>query len=103
MTTQCPTTPHQYEDMCNVLYCKAIGLLMYAALGICPDIAFAVMFLSQFMQNPARMHWDAVKRVFRYLNGMWEHVLTISDHGNNQNSLRSFCDAKWASQEHRHS
>jgi len=89
--------------MHNVPYHKAISLLMYAALGTCPGIAFAVTFLSQFMQNPARTHWDAIKRVFRYINGIQEHILTISDHRNNQNGLHSFCDTNWASQEHWHS
>ena len=33
MLAQCPDTPHQYESMKNVPYCKAIRSLMYAALG----------------------------------------------------------------------
>jgi len=100
MSAQCPSTPHQYEDMHNTPYCEAIGSPMYAVLSTCLDIAFAVTYLSQFMQKPTRTHWDAVKRVFRYLNGTQEHVLTISDHRNNQNGLRSFCNADWASQAH---
>jgi len=52
---------HQYDNMHVVPYHKAIGSLMYVALGMCPNIAFLVSFLSQFMQNPGRPHWEAVK------------------------------------------
>lgn len=40
---------------------------MYASLGTHPDITYAVSILSCFLQNPGRMHWEVVKRVFRYL------------------------------------
>jgi len=100
MIAQCPSTPRQYEDMRNVPYHEAIGSLMYSALGMRPDITFTITFLSQFMQNPMRQHWDAVKRVFRYLKGTRGHVLTISSGSNNQNRLQGFCDANWASHEH---
>ena len=46
---QPPDTPHQYKDMKNIPYCKAIGSLMYVMLGTRLDIMFAVTFLSQFM------------------------------------------------------
>ena len=76
---------------------------------MCPNIAFAVSFLWQFMQNPRRLHLEAVKRVFRYLRGMRHHSLVISDGGNlkwtgnSQDGLQGFCDTDWASQEHCHS
>ena len=43
---QCPDTPRQYEDMKNIPYREAIGLLMYMVLGTRPDIMFAITFLS---------------------------------------------------------
>ena len=73
---------------------------MYAALGTWPDISFAVSLLSQFMQNPRRPHWEAVKRVFQYLKGTKNYCLTISA---TQKGLESFSDADWALQEHCHS
>ena len=59
--SQSPSTPRQFDNMCNVPYREAIGSLIYAALGTCPDISFTVLFLAQFMQNPGRLHWEAVK------------------------------------------
>jgi Reverse transcriptase (RNA-dependent DNA polymerase) len=66
---QSPSTSRHYEAMCGVPYREAIGSLMYVAQGTRPDISFMVSFLAQFMQNPGRPHWEAVKRVFRYLKG----------------------------------
>uniref|UniRef100_A0AAV1UBY5 Uncharacterized protein n=1 Tax=Peronospora matthiolae TaxID=2874970 RepID=A0AAV1UBY5_9STRA len=31
-----------------------------------PDIAYAVGYVSRFMENPQQEHWTAVKRIFRY-------------------------------------
>jgi hypothetical protein len=35
--------------------------------GTRPDLSVAVGKLSQFMQNPGQEHWNAVKKVLRYL------------------------------------
>ncbi|GBE90151.1 hypothetical protein SCP_1801750 [Sparassis crispa] len=97
---QCPSTPRQFEDMKNIPYREAIGSLMYAALGTRPDIAYAVTALSQFMKNPGRPHWEAAKRVFRYLAGTRERWLTF---GETTDGVEGFSDADWGSAEHRHS
>ena len=55
--------------MAKIPYREAIGSLMYAAIATRPDISFAVSTLSQFLENPGESHWEAVKRVFRYLAG----------------------------------
>jgi hypothetical protein len=62
-------TPAESADMANVPYCKAVGALMYAAVGTQLDIAFAVGILARFAKNPGCAHWEAVKCVFRYLKG----------------------------------
>ena len=65
----CPKTPNEVADMTDVPYREAIGSLMYASLGTRPDLAFAMCKLSKFSQNPGRVHWNAVKRLFKYLQG----------------------------------
>jgi len=75
------------------LYQQAIGSLMYAMLGTRPDTAFAVGALSRFNSNPGRLHWQAVKRVFRYLQGTKGHSLEYRANGK---PLVGFCDADWA-------
>ena len=62
--------------MSKVPYREAIGSLMYASVATCPDITFAVSTLSQFLDNPGDIHWEAVKRVFCYLSGMKSYQLT---------------------------
>ncbi|TFY52170.1 hypothetical protein EVJ58_g10162 [Rhodofomes roseus] len=66
---QSPQTTGEVAEMRNVPYREAVGLLMYASLGTRPDITYAVSVLARFSQNPGRAHWEAVKRVFRYLAG----------------------------------
>ena len=73
------STPRQFEDMRDVPYREAVGSLMYAAMGTRPDVTFAMTALSQFMQNPGRAHWDALKRVLRYLKGTRELWLVYGD------------------------
>ena len=94
----CPTTPDEVARMRRVPYCEAIGSLMYASVGTRPDISFAVSTLSQFLDNPGQAHWEAVKRVFRYLLGTKDWGLT---YGGGKEGLEGFTDADGASQEHR--
>ena len=66
---QSTSTPQQSDDMKKVPYCETIGSLMYAAIGTCPDIAYAVTALSQYLQNPGRPHWEQAKCTICYLKG----------------------------------
>ena len=40
---------------------------MYIMLKTCSDIIFAVSTVSQFAQNLNTLHYNAVKRIFKYL------------------------------------
>jgi Reverse transcriptase (RNA-dependent DNA polymerase) len=66
----CPTSDAEKEDMKNVPYRSAVGCLMYLMVATRPDIATAVGVASQFLENPGRQHWNAVKRIFHYLQGI---------------------------------
>ena len=72
---------------------------MYASIGTPPDISFAISTLSQFLDNPGHIHWEAVKHVFHYLLGMKDLQLTF---GQGKHGLEGYTDADSASQEHRH-
>ena len=50
-------------------YQQLIGTLLYAALGIRLDIAFAVTQLSRFNSDPTEEHLRYAKYVLRYLKG----------------------------------
>ncbi len=94
-----PADPTEAARMKKTPYCEAIGSLMYTAVATRPDISYAISTLSQFLENPGEAHWQAVKRVFRYLSGMKTHALT---YGIECHNLVGFTDADGASQEHRH-
>lgn len=49
------------------------------------------------MQIPSLTHWQAVKRILRYLNGSLEFGLSLQPAQHTSLSLEGFCDADWAS------
>ncbi|CAH9106796.1 unnamed protein product [Cuscuta europaea] len=57
-------------------YQQALGLLRYLAFTR-PDISFAVNKLSQYMQRPTQNHWQAVKRILRYLKSTLNFGLVL--------------------------
>lgn len=91
----CPVTLSEKEDMANVPYQEAIGGLLYLTQGTRPDIAYTVNMLSKFNHNPGRQHWEAVKRVMRYLKGTLHAKLKFSKDGDS--NIISYTDSDWAS------
>jgi hypothetical protein len=94
-----PSSPQEAARMEKAPYREAIGSLMYASIATRPDISFAVATLSQFLDNPGEIHWEAVKRIIRYLSGTRDFVLT---YGDERHDLLGYSDADGATQEHRH-
>ena len=68
--TQLIKSTHPVEDndpFYITQYQSLIGSLMYAMLGTCPDLSFAVTKLSQFRSNPTEYRYKAAKHILRYL------------------------------------
>ena len=76
---QSPATGAEYAAMQHIPYREAVGSLMYASLGTCPDISYAVTTVSRFSSNPGPAHWDAVRRIYRYLLGTTGLKLTYGE------------------------
>ena len=68
-SAQSPSTTKEFAVMRNVPYHEAIGSLMYTTLGTRPDICFAIQTVYRFNSKPGLPHWEAVKRIFKYLKG----------------------------------
>lgn len=89
----CPETEEDHEYMSRIPYSNAVGSLMYAMICTRPDIAHAVSVVSRYMANPGKGHWQAVKWIFRYLQGTTDLSLEF---GRNDDSLIGYVDADYA-------
>ncbi|XP_042035223.1 secreted RxLR effector protein 161-like [Salvia splendens] len=76
------------------LYSNAVGSLMYAMVCSRPDIAHAVSVVSRFMVQPGKEHWQAVKRIFRYLRGTYDVGLVYG--GDTHCSVTGYSDSDYA-------
>ena len=78
-------------------YRSIVGALQYLTFSR-PDIAYAVNTVCQFMTSPTDVHYAAVKRILRYLQGSLQKGLFFSSNGALPNSvyIKAFCDADWA-------
>lgn len=61
--------PDLLEGTQKELYQSTIGMLLYVMHGTRPDISYPVIKLRQYASEPRIIHWEAVKRVIRYLKG----------------------------------
>jgi len=68
-------------------YCSLIGSLRYLC-NSRPDLAYAVGYLSRFMEAPRQEHLVAVKRVLRYVVGMLHWGVHYHSGGKNRAALK---------------
>ena len=55
-----------------------IGTLLYLVTCTCPDLAFVILFLSQFSSCPLKCYYTAVKYVFHYISSTKSFTLKYS-------------------------
>uniref|UniRef100_A0A3Q7GI83 Reverse transcriptase Ty1/copia-type domain-containing protein n=1 Tax=Solanum lycopersicum TaxID=4081 RepID=A0A3Q7GI83_SOLLC len=89
-----PQSEEEKEYMSRVPYASAVGSLMYAMVCTRPDSAHAVSVVSRFMGQPGREHWQAVKRIFRYLRGTSDVGLIYG--GDTQCLVTGYSDSDYA-------
>ncbi|GKV19984.1 hypothetical protein SLEP1_g30170 [Rubroshorea leprosula] len=89
-----PLQLHQGNQLSDAQpYRQLVGSLQYLALTR-PDISFAVNKLSQFLHAPSDVHWQAAKRILRYLKGSLFHGLLLRQQP--ISPLHAFFDSDWA-------
>ena len=82
-------------DICEQKqYRSLVGNLMYLSVASCPDICFAVYNLAQFVSNPGKAHWCALKHLLRFLKGTESLSLVYNRSENFE--LFGFSDSDWA-------
>ncbi|KAL8128004.1 hypothetical protein AgCh_014797 [Apium graveolens] len=56
----------------SAMFRSLVGNLMYLT-STRPDIMYAVSLVSRFMQKPYSNHWEAAKRILRYVKGTLDY------------------------------
>eukprot|EP00253_Pinus_taeda_P004890 PITA_04890 len=74
-------------------YRSMIGSLLYLT-GTLPDIMHAVGIVGRFQANPKETHLQAVKRIFKYLQGTQNYGLWYSR--DTDLTLHAYTNADWA-------
>src|SRR5260370_19083646 len=80
-------------DSCD--YQSSIGNIMYTMLGMCPNIAYAVGALSQFLANLGRDHLTTINCLLQYLNSMKELKL-LYDGNSGEHDFVTYSDSDCA-------
>jgi hypothetical protein len=79
-------------------YQQLVRSLMYLMIGSCPDIAFAVTKMSQYMVRPSKEHYTVGMHLLRYLNGTKPMVLEFN--GDSNQAVVAYSDSDWACDPH---
>ena len=86
------------KEICSteiIPYREAVGSLLFAARVCRPDIEYAVNYASQFLNGFGQKHWQAVKRIFRYLIGTRDLGILFGNSGSSI-AVNGFTDADYA-------
>lgn len=89
-----PTLESLDDPPAEVPYREAVGSLIWLMICTRPDIGYAVGYLSQHCEKPLTSHWNAVKRVLRYVKGTRTAGLSFSS-GPSLHPV-GYCDSDWA-------
>eukprot|EP00253_Pinus_taeda_P004625 PITA_04625 len=81
------------KDFNPKLYKSIVGSLMYLT-ATRPDIMRAVSLISRFMERPKETHWQATKRILRYVNGTKGFGILYSS--SESFMLTGYMDSDWA-------
>eukprot|EP00253_Pinus_taeda_P031508 PITA_31508 len=81
------------KDFDPSLYKSIVGSFMYLT-ATRPDIMFAFSLISRFMERPKEAHWQASKRILRYVKGTKRFgiLYNVSEHSD----LAKYTDSDWA-------
>ena len=88
------------ENTLDIPYASLIGSINYCAISTCPDISYAINKCTQFTSNRNIIHWEAAKRIVRYLLHTHEYGITYTSHRNGiqgyAHNLAGYTDSDFA-------
>lgn len=90
------TRDEKGEAVNSTMFKSMIGGLRYLV-HTRPDIAYSVGIVSRHMERPTKLHFNAVKRILRYVKGTVHYGLVYSEDSRN-NVLTGFSDSDLAGQ-----
>ena len=95
-----PMTEEEQTTMAKIPYRAAVGCLNYLVQCGRADIAVAVSSVAAFCESPRWIHWQSVKRIFRYLKGTMDYGLVVGAVSQNEKvmTLSAFSDSSFAEQ-----
>lgn len=85
---------HEHKEMSSKPYRQVVGSISWIMLACRPDLAYVVNSLAKVQSNPGIVHYNAAKRVLRYLAGT--QTLGIVFHNRAGRTITAFADADWA-------
>lgn len=77
-------------------YNSMVGGLQYLANNTRPDIAHAVNHLARFLPNPSEEHFEAAKRVLRYISNSPDKGINFTKRDDMKPTLEAYSDADFA-------
>ena len=81
------------KDFYPSLYKSIVGSLMYFT-ATRPNIMHAVSLISRFMEKPKDAHWQAAKRILRYVKGTRRFGILYT--ASECSDLVGYTDSDWA-------
>jgi hypothetical protein len=88
-------TPAEQRFMSSVPYREAVGGLFYLSRCTRPDIAYASNQVARFMASPAPVHWQAVLRIYGYLQRTRAVPLHFPSSVGTSSELTGYSDSDW--------
>ena len=74
------------------LYRSLVGKLNFLT-HTCPDLAYTVQKLSQYLQNPTQAHYNALQHTLHYVHSTTGQGILL--HATDKLSLQAFSDSDW--------
>jgi hypothetical protein len=74
-------------------YQSVVRSLMYVMLEIRSDIIYSISMISRYVSNSTQTHWQAIKRIFRYLRDTYQMKLIFRER---LRRLKDYTNSNWA-------